>query len=109
MFLDCGHAPTPDGIAAGYATLIDGRRVCYPCADDAQRRQVAQGNRFVGYLASDSRTVTTWTGGELARVRQTKPAGADAVSVWARTPDGRSWYGRGSGPGMVLSLRAVRS
>jgi hypothetical protein len=107
--VDCGHEAIPQGVGTGYAHLIDGRRVCYSCADEAQRRQVVQDHTFVGYLDSDARRVTTWTGGELAKVTRTKPTADDKVSVWAVTPDGRYWYGRGAGRGMVLTMRTIKS
>ncbi len=112
---DCSAAivPPPGGTgAAGYARLPDGGAVCYPCADSRQRIEIATADRYSGYLSADGRTVTTWTGGALARVvsatRHRGGFGGEWWSVAAGTSDGARWYGRGGGPGMFLNLRRCR-
>lgn len=116
---DCGHVPAPvppGGGATGYARTHDGRTLCYPCADAAQRAEIAAaepGARHGGYLASDGRTVTTWTGGRLAYVwREWVTAegfGGRTVRVWACDAAGGWWSGRGPGRGMYLRLYRLRA
>lgn len=44
--LDCGHAATPQGCAAGYARDDAGRTLCYPCADAQQRETLRTATRI---------------------------------------------------------------
>lgn len=109
--LDCGHAPTPDTIGTGYAETADGRRVCYPCADDMQRAELAAtpaGGRFGAYLSTDGRHVTTWTGGHLATVTRLT-GNRRQTFVRARDRDGRMWAGVGPAEsGTYVTLRRIR-
>jgi hypothetical protein len=119
--LECGHAPTPTPITTGYATWVAGEkeeRLCFPCADARMREQLRTDTRFTGYVNSAGTHVTTWTGGELAKVtsvqcgrpRYTPTGGYYRMRhVTARTPDGRRWSGRGSDAYDVINLREVRS
>jgi len=119
--LDCGHRraePThfhANGIpmTAGYAEMSDGRRVCYACADDLQRGAMVQNTEITAYLSSDGEHITTWTGGELAKVISLGSAttgfgGSEITFVRAVSPDGREWYGRNGGKGMSVRLKAVK-
>jgi hypothetical protein len=106
--LDCGHAPTPDaGIGTGYATTPDGRRICYGCADSREAERMARGETIVAYLSTDARTVTTWTGGVLARVTSAHTsARARKTYVRAVDVDARSWHGSGPAEsGTYVTLR----
>ena len=93
----------------GYATLVTGLRVCYPCAESMEREAFAKGNPYTCYLASDGKSVTTWTGGELAKVttERTIRAGFGGRMTYVRAKDatGHEWYGRNAGRGMCLTLR----
>ncbi|MEU0218722.1 hypothetical protein ABZ281_28100 [Streptomyces sp. NPDC006265] len=119
--LECGHAPTPSPNTTGYATWVAGEqeeRLCFPCADARMREQIRNDVRFTGYVNSAGTHITTWTGGELAKVtgvrrgrqRSTPTGGYYRMRhVTAKTPDGRRWSGRGSAAWDVINLREVRS
>lgn len=123
---DCGHTYAPSSIAAGYA--IDPateRTMCYPCADNSQRAELATahaaGEPFGAYLHADTvqesgRTVhrrvriTTWTGGTLMSVFRTADGGrgfhgSDLWDVTAVDVHGNVWRGRNGGPGMSITMR----
>lgn len=114
------HVPNgpPVAIGTGYATLPSGARVCYPCADARQRADLADPSTtvYTGYVSADGARLTSWTGGTLARIIWTKKGARDyrrnlspcAISYRIETPDGRRWHGRGSGPGMCLTVRLMR-
>lgn len=112
--LDCGHAAAPTRLTPGYATTSDGRTVCYPCADELTRADIATSRVFGAYVAADGRHVTTWTGGLLARITEhgySRAAGfGHGLHYYrARTPDGRVWHGRnGEGAGMYITMREVK-
>lgn len=121
--LDCGHVPTPptafygNGIPTtpGYAVRPDDSRVCYACADADQLARAADPATRVlyAYVTSDGRTVSTWTGGELARVvahgYSPRAAFGHGLNYWTvRTADGRRWHGSNAGPGMLIRLRPYR-
>lgn len=93
----------------GYGKTADGRRHCYPCCDRAEAEAFAAADAHFAYLSGDGNSVTTWTGGELARVtyrkRHAGTWGGEWWTVDAVAPDGARWYGRGPGPGMYLRLR----
>ncbi len=132
VVLDCGDYATPDltlvpewrtlldtpGMgaagAAGYATMRDGRRICYAHADQSEREAIAaaggRGERFTAYVSGDGRAITTWTGGVLARVTEHGSSRSgfydSMIHYWtATTPDGRVWFGRNGGTGMAITLR----
>lgn len=109
---DCRAACVPDGGATGYARTADGRRICYSCANAAERAAFAAADAYCAYVSSDGRSVTTWPGGALARVTETRRHrggfGGEYFSVRAVAPDGARWYGRGGGPGMFVRLRRCR-
>lgn len=115
--LDCGHAPTPHGVGTGVATAPNGRTMCYPCADREQREALATIDVFAGYVSGDVKRVTTWTGGKLADVtkvttgkRRYTPSGGSyrLRYVWAKSPDGARWYGRGNDDWDVITLRRAK-
>ena len=70
---------------------------------------------YTGYLSSDGRAITSWDGAQIMIVTRWKDArsgfrtaaGRRAIvrAVWAKTSDGRSWYGKGSGAGMAITMR----
>lgn len=107
---DCGHSVEPTGIGTGYATTLDGRKLCYACADEAQRAEMATSERFVAYVSSDGKRVTTWTGGELARVTASwQDMAGRRRYVRAVDPSGARWHGVGPvETGDYVSLRRNR-
>lgn len=119
--LDCGHPPTPtSGPGTGYATdPKTKKRCCYACADERQREALKTAGGFTGYLTDqDHSKITTWTGGELAKVvslgvskQRTTPTGGTyrMRTVRAKTPDGALWYGSGSDSTEVIGLRRLKT
>lgn len=124
--LDCGHPATPADHAPGYATTADGRAMCYPCADSAQAVEVETADAITLYdsgptprtapmLADWNGTVTTWTGGVLARViaRSTYRnglTGSRMTALTVRTAGGRVLHGRyGSDWSQAVTLRPSRA
>lgn len=118
---DCGHAFDnlgEDGkasISSGYAYGESGRTFCYSCIDRLERARALTSDTIHAYLSTDSREITTWTGGRLALVLAAEtngPVGWHGSEVWsvrARTEDGRTFYGRNGGPGSAIRLRAIKS
>lgn len=114
---DCGHTATAEGIGTGYATMPDGRTLCYPCADDSERATMhargAAGEPMTAYLSGDALTVTTWSGGHLAAVQAHTVSrsgwhNSEVHYVRAVQTGGRVWSGRNAGPGMVITLRPLK-
>lgn len=113
----CGHLPTDTtGGATGYATMADGKTLCYPCADTAEREAFATADMFTGYVKEDTRQFTTWTGGKLAAItsmyygktRYTPSGGSYSIRyIQATAPDGSRWSGSGSSGHDVVTLRRV--
>lgn len=114
---DCGHPAVVRRYGSrmstpGYATDRDGRTLCYLCADDAQRREMATAPAALAYVASDGRSLTTWTGGRLARVTAHSVArngwhGSEVHRWWAESPDGARWYGSNGGHGLAVTVRRL--
>ncbi len=68
---------------------------------------------YVCYLSSDGKTLTTWTGDELARVtRETSSRTgwqrSSMTHIRAVAPDGSQWHGKGAGRGMCLKIHRVK-
>lgn len=112
--LDCGHEPTRDGIGAGYGRL-EGKTYCYPCADEWAREDMRAHDDVFAYVSQDGSTITTWTGGKLARVswhrseiRHTPTGGRYERHYYSARGQGGSWHGMGEGPGMYVRLRRSR-
>lgn len=112
--LACGHPYTAnEGPGTGYATDGAGNQMCYECADTYTRGLMARRDEITAYLASDGKTITTWTGGTLARVTEHGTArtgwhGSHVHYIRAVAPDGSQWYGRNGGPGMVIRLKRAK-
>lgn len=119
---DCGHTydpPGPNGGASGYAVTLEGATLCYDCADNLERVDMATHDDMFAYVAGDGRHITTWTGGQLARVtsesrpdiRHTPTGGRyETIYYVAVAADGSVWRGRGPGRGMYVRLkRAAKS
>lgn len=121
----CGEAfPVhgPDYIGgSGYAVLPSGERICYVCADAAQREDLKDRSKpFMGYVAfiGGQLRITTWTGGKLMDVTKAKPCELTRqsythnrkgyMSIHAVDVHGGHWTGRGS-EGIAIKLRAVKA
>lgn len=101
--LHCGHPPATSVLGTGFA-VYRGRTLCYPCADERQREDIKKADTFAAYVTADRAALTTWSGGELARITRYRvrdhvaPGGRPyrMQYVWAVTPDGAQWHGRGT-------------
>lgn len=113
--LDCGHEPTPtSGGGTGYGVdPSTGKKYCYPCSETREREAIRTAENFTGYISSDKKRFTTWTGGELAEVteyrlgkeRYTPTGGSFRLRhVTVRTPDGAMWFGWGSDAMDVINI-----
>ena len=117
----CGHViEGQDGIGCGYSLREEpnGERTthCYPCSDALQCEALTLPGTvaFVAYVDADDRGVSTWTGGQLARVVGAPKlvyntfAGTYLKAYRLQTPDGRFWHGRGLGEGCALTFRVSK-
>lgn len=112
----CGKECVPQGSGTGYGTDAEGKNHCYACCDARQRAEIDTESRFIAYLDSRGERITTWTGGVLLSVVDSKPCfcsrrsnwhGKDFRTIWARNPrTGHLWTGRGS-PGVIIRLRRL--
>lgn len=130
----CSAPCIPDDCAANYAVSQDGSILCYPCADNEQRSQMATANRWTAYIRTEPSpdhsagpltpkthhiptALTTWTGGILATIRfsdwtrttfylfgRTK---CTLYSGTARTEDGATWAWKhyDTGFGQIAHMR----
>ena len=108
--------PTPPTTGASGSALVKIHgsevRICYPCADARQRAELATAEHFFAYLSGDSKQLTTWTGGLLARVtridRRRVGFGGERFYFRAVSPDGSRWYGNSPGPNMYARMHRAR-
>jgi hypothetical protein len=110
MIVDCGHEAVAEGIGTGYATMPDGKRVCYACADASERERMRTADSMFAYVSTDSRSITTWTGGKLATVTAVWTSDrARKTYVQATDVHGTRWYGQGpSETGNYVNLRRAK-
>jgi hypothetical protein len=87
------------------------------CLDCCHLRDVQKlkdrGKAFFAYLSQDGRTITNWPGGELGRAHSVGHSragwhGATIYRFHVRDVHGEWWQGRGAGPGMCCTLRAMK-
>lgn len=116
---ECGEGYTAHGIGTGYARTPDGRTLCYPCADEAQREDIEREPIVLAYVEpwGTPERVTTWTGATLARVVSVSRwrswvhgmHRASMVAVRVVTPRGRVLTGRyNEDTGQAVGLRPVK-
>ncbi len=118
--VDCGHTVVPKTGSVGTGKATDpktGRTMCYPCAEENERRAIAEADTYSVYLTSDRpNVVTTWTGAVLGTVTSltrgrkldSKDGPYRMQSVTVRTPDGGNWYGRGKDDTDVITIRRTK-
>jgi hypothetical protein len=116
--LDCGHEPTPDATAPGYAQHpTTGRTSCNSCADAQEREAITTANQYTGYVTGLRPDVfTTYTGAVLGTVtsqrygkkRYTPTGGRYRIRyVSVRTSDDAQWHGKGSDAHDVITIRRL--
>lgn len=96
--LSCGdRAPKRPKIGwVGFVRTSDGRTLCKRHAEAEERAAFAVADRFTAYISLDGKHVTTWTGGELARITSlTESRAARKRYVRVVAPDGTRWHGAG--------------
>lgn len=64
----CGATIQPRQHSTGYATMFYGAVACYICADIQQRADMRTHGGAFGYISSDNKHVTTWSGGTLLHI-----------------------------------------
>lgn len=116
--LDCGHAPTEPrhSLTTGYGIDPDtGERSCFGCCNEAERVAFFASDTYVAYVDSAGNLIT-WPGGSLAAglrymhsLSRNGWHGSEIHSWRFRADDGSEWYGRNSGPGMVIRVRRAKS
>lgn len=133
--LNCGHFPTPmagGSGGTGKAYGPDDSSMCYSCADDATKTEIADPatNRITLYVGSDqidwfghrqgitAHKVTTWNGTQMGFVSGSSlqcvnytPSGGrySFYSITVKMEDGSLWYGRTEGPGMYVNLKRKKA
>lgn len=112
--------------SSGIAHHPDGRTLCYPCADSAQAVEIETADAMTLYDSGPTPrtepmgrdwngTVTTWTGGVLARVIRRSTyrnglTGSRMTALTVRTAGGRILHGRyGSDRSQAVTLRPSRA
>lgn len=109
---DCKRVlPVQTSGGTGYACCDDNRHlVCYACADERQRADLAKVDRFTGYVSGDGRRLTTWSGGDLGSVSmgELHPWSRERRYLRAYDCHGQVWSGTGA-PGMWCNLRKCKS
>jgi hypothetical protein len=87
----------------------NGPEMCWDCCNKAEREAFATQHRYCAYLAGDGKTITTWPGGELAKVTALWESGNNfagkIMRFRATAPDSSRWYGTSPGKGMYARLR----
>lgn len=107
---ECLAPCVPAGCSTGYGTDPLGVRRCFACCNRRELAEFLKADTYVAYVTGDK--VTTWPGGELARVTWRKRARVgfcrDGLYINAIAADGSRWYGRNAGDGMCIKLRRTR-
>lgn len=103
--------------ADGYGVSADNTMHCYACCTLRDIQSMQSADRFTGYLSSDGKQFTSWPGGLLGHVIDSRPCKLTRLSfthdrhtymsVRVRDVNGREWHGRGSN-GIVCTLRAYK-
>jgi hypothetical protein len=99
---DCGHAPTPDGISAGYARDASGRTRCLACADrvEVEAFERDETRTWIGYLETGG-AGPTFRGDLIASASGLRTAAAEPAALRLTT-----W--QGTVLATVTSIRAEK-
>lgn len=105
-----------DSIITGYAVTQTDDFICYACADQNQRADLitSRDGPIYAYVASNGKTVTTWTGGKLGDIvgyGESRAGWHGSTIAYFRVRDihGQWWQGRGCGRGMACTLRPMKT
>src|SRR3990167_8673081 len=98
--LDCGHPPSEHSeITTGYGTDKDGKKHCYACCADNDRKAMIADGRATLYLIGKpgEHEITNWPGSlrfNPFRVRKGRHNMARTrYDAWFTGPDGKKWHG----------------
>lgn len=103
-----------DGCSVNYASNAAGETISDEGVDIRERRELLDRSRpFTCYLASDGKHVTGWKGNTLGTVTQSSTSrtgwhGSTLTHVRVTDCHGARWHGKGSGVGMIITLRPSR-
>lgn len=97
----------------------DGCFLCSPCSVVEEQKDLQGTSRAVGYISQDGKQVTTFIGGLLMNItesrlrrppfgRQTTWAGSKYYTFHATDVWGQRWVGQGCGPGVVAYFRRMK-
>lgn len=116
---DCGNPfpvlPTNHHGGTGRCIILStegDKEICYKCAFERTKKEMATSDRIGAYLSSEGKTVTTWSGETLGTVidlRYMRLFGhLRKCSIRVRAFDGTIWYARGADQGMHCTLRRAK-
>lgn len=104
--LDCGHYPSPHSdITTGYGMDEDGKKYCYACCADNDRKAMDERGKYTLYLVMDSEKdeyprhyrVTNWPESLQYNVtsysRSRHNFGGIRTDVWFKDYQGKQWHG----------------
>ena len=94
--LDCGHAPSAHGSSTtGYGVTADGRKHCYQCCAETDRKAMNETGRATLYLTDKG--VVNWPGSLSFSVTRRRKGQHNIArtreDVWFTGPDGAPWHG----------------
>lgn len=101
----------PDGCSVNYAWL-NGKTVSDEGVDIWEKDQLKDRTKpFTCYVSSDGKRITGWKGNALGTITQSSIGGGfggKMLHVRVRDVHGKEWYGKGSGHGMAITIRATK-
>ena len=103
-----------DGCSVNYAWGKDNAIVSDEGVDIIEKAQLLIRTKpFCAYLSSDGKSITGWKGNVLARVTQESDSrtgwhGSTITHIRAIDVHGNSWYGKGAGRGMYITIRPLK-
>lgn len=101
-----------DGCTVNYARDAEGNIYSDEGVEIREKRELLDRTKpFFCYLSGDGKNVTGWKGNVLGKVTQeTKGGGFGNSLTHIRITDihGNTWYGKGAGRGMCITLRATK-
>jgi hypothetical protein len=109
---DCNTLCDSYGIHKPWGRTHDGKVCCHDCCHKREEAEFLLSQRYTAYLSGDAKRITTWPGGQLARVMFVKRVRHNMAGyvyrVWAKDSKGREWYSQCGIPGQVIRLRLLK-
>lgn len=118
--LECGHPPTPQpksSITTGYGTAKDGKRSCFECCANDDRRWMEEHGEHDGlYLVrrANQHYVVNWPGSlefrafDVMRRPHAGGFGAQRTDAWFVGPDGWVWHAVNRGDNDVARCKRTK-